>query len=283
MRRRFRRSTSDPTPDPKSDEADPSDGATPSEEADRPAEADRSDDGADGRAPSDGPGGPSFDVLLARQLERADEIVDEVGEVAGTDAHGRVDFWDHYDQAAAEAELAVVPPAAVVAIVGSLQAALPVIRRCQDRHWMGDCDVFVLTQQPLARLQGPDEPPWTAVARPSDLVAVLEEGRSDFPLLVLDVPPDLPAFVRPLVARLRDGGVGLVHYVLDGEPVDEDLATWHGELGRPSVLDLAGPVPADRVLELIERGEPVVSVAGRELSAELLLALRVERLTVDRV
>lgn len=195
------------------------------------------------------------------------------------------DFWDRYDQARAEAELAVVPPAAVVAVVGPLDAAAPVIDRCRDRHWMGQCDVFVLTQLPSI----PDHPDWTVIHRPSDLVAVLEDGGSDFPLLVLDVPCDLPAFVRPLVATLREHGVGLIHYVLDDQPADEDLATWHGELGQPSVLDLTGAVPAERVLELVDRGEPVVSVAGNDLSTELLLALRIEQAatvsfgpTVDR-
>ncbi|MEL6982063.1 MAG: hypothetical protein AAFO29_06535 [Actinomycetota bacterium] len=188
------------------------------------------------------------------------------------------DFWDRYDQAKAEAELSVVPPAAVVAVVGPLDAAIPVIDRCRDRHWMGRCDVFVLTQLPSI----PDHPDWTPLQRPSDLVAVLDEGGSDFPLLVLDVPCDLPAFVRPLVGTLRERGVGLIHYVLDDQPVDEDLATWHGELGQPSVLDLTGAVPADRVLELVDRGEPVVSVAGNDLSTELLLALRIERAATER-
>jgi len=91
---------------------------------------------------------------------------------------------------------------------------------------------------------------------------------------VLDIPQELPSFVRPLVARLRDGGVGLVRYVLDGDPDDEDLATWHGELGRPSVLDLASAVEPRRVLELLDRGEPVASVAGMAITTELLLALR---------
>lgn len=189
------------------------------------------------------------------------------------------DFWDHYDLAKAEAELAQVPPAAVVAVVGPLDAVIPVVERCRDRHWMGDCDVFVLTQRRIVA----DQPGWNVVGQPSELVAVLEDGGSDFPLLVLDVPCDLPAFVRPLVAHLRERGVGLVHYVLDDDPADEDLATWHGELGRPSVLDLAGSIEASRVLELVDRGEPVVSVAGQDLSTELLLALRVETAAENQI
>ena len=116
-------------------------------------------------------------------------------------------------------------------IVGSLDIAIPVAQRCLAGHWVSDCDVFVLTE--LDHL--PAEPTWQTLHRPSDVVAVLEDGRSDFPLLVLDIPRELPAWVRPLVARLRESGVGRVHYVLDDDPSDEDLATWHGELGRPKI------------------------------------------------
>ena len=179
-------------------------------------------------------------------------------------------FWDRYDRAAAAADLFAVPPAAVTAVIGPLDVAVPVARRCLERHWVSDCEVFVLTDRPHV----PGEPSWKVLSRPSEVVAVLEEGLSDFPLIVLDIPRELPAFVRPLVARLRNGGVGLVHYVLDGDPDDEDLATWHGELGRPAVLDLAAAVEPGRVLELLGRGEPVAGVAGMAITTELLLAMR---------
>ncbi|MGI9611547.1 MAG: hypothetical protein ACR2QO_01470 [Acidimicrobiales bacterium] len=186
----------------------------------------------------------------------------------------QVGFWDRYDEATASAGLFSVPPAAVTVVVGSLDVAVPVAQRCRAGHWISECDVFVLTEQEHLAA----EPTWHTVARPSDVVAVLEEGRSDFPLIVLDIPRELPAWVRPLVSRLREGGVGLVHYVLDDDPNDEDLATWHGELGRPAVLDLARPVAPDRVLELLDRGEPIASVAGMPITTELLLALRLANL-----
>lgn len=252
-------------------------------------------------------GRPSFDDLLAERLaesadavepsvpetvepaipEIAETTIPEIAELAVVDAPvhnppaedvaprpappGR--FWDHFDRAAAEAELAAIPPASVIAVVGPIEASAPVVANCREHHWMRSaCDVFVLTK----RRRLPEFPSWTIVDQPSDLVAVLDDGRSDFPILVIDVPADLPAFVRPLVKRLRDGGVGLVHYVLDGDPDDEDLATWYGEIGQPSVLDLASPVAPARVLDLFDRGDPVVSVAGRPLTAELLLAFRAD-------
>ncbi len=182
----------------------------------------------------------------------------------------QTDFWDRYDEAAAAADLFAVPPAAVTAVIGPLEVAIGIAKRCQADHWAGSCDVFVLTE----RADVPGEPTWTTLGRPSDVVAILEEGRSDFPLIVLDIQRELPAWVRPLVVRLRESGLGLVHYVLDDDPNDEDLATWHGELGRPSVLDLAAHLEPDRVLELLDRGEPIASVAGQPISTDLLLALR---------
>ncbi len=182
----------------------------------------------------------------------------------------QTDFWDRYDEAAAAANLFSVPPAAITVIIGPLDVAIGVAQRCRAGHWVSECDVYVLTD----RAEIAEEPSWTPLRRPSDVVAVLENGESDFPLIVLDIQRELPAWVRPLVVRLRDSGVGLVHYVLDDDPSDEDLATWHGELGRPSVLDLAAYVAPDRVLQLLDKGEPIASVAGMPISTDLLLALR---------
>lgn len=193
--------------------------------------------------------------------------------VRGSTGFAQCNFWDRFEEATASAELFTVPPAAITVVIGALEVAVPVAERCQAGHWVSECDVFVLTEQDYV----PGQPTWTPVRRPSDVVAVIEDGQSDFPLLVIDVPRELPAWVRPLVSRLRAGGVGLVHYVLRGDPSDEDLATWHGELGRPAVLDLASPVPPGRVVELLDRGEPVSSVAGMSISTELLLALRLNR------
>ncbi|MGH1492430.1 MAG: hypothetical protein ACRBK7_24085 [Acidimicrobiales bacterium] len=179
-------------------------------------------------------------------------------------------FWDRFDEASAAANLFSVPPAAITVVIGPLEVSIGVARRCSARHWVGECEVFVLTD----RANVPGEPTWNILRRPSDVVQVLENGESDFPLIVLDIQRELPAWVRPLVARLRQSGVGLVHYVLDDDPSDEDLATWHGELGRPSVLDLAAYVAPERINTLLDRGEPIASVAGMPISTDLLLALR---------
>lgn len=179
-------------------------------------------------------------------------------------------FWDRYDEATASAELFAVPPAAITAIVGALHVATPVADRCRASHWVSECDVYVLTSRP----ELVEDPSWKILKRPSDVVTLLDDGLSDFPLIVVDIPRELPTWIRPLTSRLRSGGVGLVRYVLDDDPSDEDLATWHGELGRPSVLDLVAAVPPARVLDLLDRGEPVASVGGMPITADLLMALR---------
>lgn len=186
--------------------------------------------------------------------------------------HVDVDFWAMYDEARAVADLLDVPPTSTVAVIGSLEVAMPAARRCRSRHWINDDDVFVLTGRP----DFVDEPSWNVIDDEEELVAVLEGSSYPSAMLVIDVPGELPRTLRALVERLRDAGLALVRYVLDGDPSDEDLATWHGELGRPSALDLAGTVKPERVLELLERAEPVASIAGVPVTAELILALRMD-------
>ncbi len=196
---------------------------------------------------------------------------------SGSGSGSAYEFWAGYDRARREAELLDLPPVALNAIVGSLPAAAPVVERCRSSHWAGDCDVYVLTARP--EVAGAD---WTVVADGRELAAVVADRQAEFPLVVVDVPPVLPAWVRPLVDELRSAGLGRIHYVLDGDPTDEDLATWHGEIGRPAVLDLVGAPPPHRVLELVDRGEPIASIAGVAMSADLLFALRIEVTTSAR-
>ncbi|MDH5289940.1 MAG: hypothetical protein OEY41_08070 [Acidimicrobiia bacterium] len=182
-----------------------------------------------------------------------------------------LEFWAGYDRACREAELLDLPPVALNAIVGPLPAAVPVVERCRSGHWAGACDVYALSARPEAA--GAD---WTVVTDGWELAAIVADRQAEFPLVVIDVPPLLPGWVRPLLDELRQAGLGRIHYVLDGDPTDEDLATWHGEIGRPAVLDLVGAPPPHRVLELVDRGEPIASIAGVAMSADLLFALRIE-------
>jgi hypothetical protein len=248
-----------------------------------------SDGGAADGADDAGHEGARFAAVLADAIDEHDRV--ELQRVAsaggarppalpapgspprlGDEAGPGAGFWERFARARADAELFDIPPVAVTAIVGSLPSLLPVARRCASQHWAGACEVFALTSQP----EIVDEPEWQVVGRGSDLVRVAEQRQADFPLLVIDVPAELPMWVRPLLERLRRSGLGLVHYVLDGDPTDEDLATWHGQVGRPSVLDLLSAVRPHRALDLLDRGEPIASIAGVPVSAALLLALRSE-------
>ena len=219
---------------------------------------------------------PEFDTVLDRQLTEpspAFVVLPTEAEPDHTPPPVGVDFWARHDEAKAAADLFDVPPADIIAIVGPLDAAFVVARRCLDHHWDHRCAVSVLTNR---RQLAVDR--WEVLAGPNDLVRALTERGARTPMLIIDVPSELPPWLQPLTARLRREGLDLVRYVLDGHPTDEDLASWHGTLGRPSVLDLTGPVDPDRVVELLERGEPIASVAGSQITAELLLALDLELL-----
>jgi hypothetical protein len=154
-----------------------------------------------------------------------------------------------------------------VGVVGPLGAALPVVRRLRREAEAG-CEVVVLS----SRAELVCEPSWTLVRNGARLAEAIH--RPGPALVLIDVAASLPAWVGPLVARLRRAGLGLVHYAHDGDPSDADLATARAVLGQPLVVDLAAPVEPDRLVELIDLGEPVASVRGRPLTAELVVAAR---------
>lgn len=237
-------------------------------------------DGSESDGTDDSDGSEPEDQGRAPEVTGVDETrTDDEPSTHGPVRHPTVvDFWASYDEARAAADLFAVPPAAVIAVVGPLESVAGVVDRVRRRHWDGDSKVVLLTDRAdgASNLDQADPTPWTIVRRPDDLVATLDHDPGDAPVLVVDVPGELPSWMHGLISSLRGAGLGLVHYVLDGHPTDEDLATWHGQLGRPSVLDLAAPIEPARVVELLDRGEPIASIGGIELSAELLLALKTE-------
>ena len=190
------------------------------------------------------------------------------------------DFWRRVARAEARADLLTVPAVAVTVVVGPLSAAVPVARACQQRHWTEACEVVMLGDQTAMSGEGS----WTLVDDPEELVAAAAGEREGFPLLVVDGGSG-PSAVAPVLAELRAAGAGLVRCALPGHPTDEDLATWTGQVGRPSVIDLVTPIDAGRLLALLERGEPIATVAGVDVTADLILALRLDaarRVTPDR-
>ncbi|MEM8925097.1 MAG: hypothetical protein AAGD35_16450, partial [Actinomycetota bacterium] len=192
-------------------------------------------------------------------------------EVPPPDKGTGVDFWALYTESQAMADLLDVPPTPVVAVVGPLEVAMTVARRCRSRHWIDGDSIVVHTE----RHDLVDEPSWE-VLDDEALGRRLDEGGRPSAMFVIDAPGELTPDVTRIVRRLRADGPTLVHYVLDAEPSDDELATWHSRIGRPAVLDLFGPVDPARALALLDRGEPVASIAGVPVTAELIQALRID-------
>ncbi|MEM7339743.1 MAG: hypothetical protein AAF467_13905 [Actinomycetota bacterium] len=180
------------------------------------------------------------------------------------------DFWSDYANAAREAELFQLPAASAVAIVGPVADVEPTVARHRDQGGP-DRPVFVYTTGPnMAGVEG-----WTRLRRANDLLVALDRFADRGPILVIDAKDVEPDEVDGLIHELRRRGVELVHLVVDQpDPSPEDLATWLGLVGQPSVVDLVFPLAPGRVVDLIDRGEPIASVAGVPISGPLLFALR---------
>jgi hypothetical protein len=186
---------------------------------------------------------------------------------------GELGFWA--ELARTRAELESLPPASAstvpsttVAVVGSLRAAVPVVRRLQRDLGPGPVPVVVLS--PRAELVC--EAGWTLVRSGARLAEATH--RPERTVLVIDADPPLPRWVGPLVARLRRAGLGLVHHALEEAPDDGELTVAAKVLGQPLALDLASPMEPARLVDLVSCGHRLASVRGVPLSAEVVVAAR---------
>jgi hypothetical protein len=181
-------------------------------------------------------------------------------------------FWDRL--ATVQTEIGRREPALapVTGIVGPLAAAVPIARQALDRRRAGDCEVAVLTK----RAEIVSEPGWQLVRDGFRLAELVSAGTHRFLVIVIDTGPELAPWVGPLLRRLREAGMGLVRHAVDGAPCDAELAACSELLGHPLVFDLVQPVGPARVLELVERGDPIASVGGVPLTAELVVAMQAE-------
>ena len=179
-------------------------------------------------------------------------------------------FWVHLQQTR-DALRAFVPPATrLVVVVGPLALTVPVVRRLQCRHRLAPDDVTVLT----SRAEIVSEPSWHLVRSGRQLVEAAR-ARADQPaLLVMDAPIELPIWVAPLLTRLRATGLDLVRYIVPGSPAPDDLIRFWTGPDEPYVIDLVSRVQPSLLVQLVEHDHPVATVAGVELSAELLVAMR---------
>jgi len=183
------------------------------------------------------------------------------------------DFWARYERA--QNDIALLNPATAMmrAVVGSFEDVRPVVERMIAGSSPGQPapSVVALTSRPHRARND-----WTVLSDQDELVAAARGYDGSATIFAVDVPYGLEPWLAPTVLGLRKAGVELVHYLLPGSSTDEDLATWHGEIGRPAALELTTEVEPGRAIELVDRGEPLVSIAGTPITAALLVALRSE-------
>lgn len=180
------------------------------------------------------------------------------------------DFWLRLQRG--QHELASFMPLAstLVATIGPLSLTTPIVRRLRTQPGLESADVIVLTD----RAEIVSEPSWKLVRSGHQLVDVVTEQR-DWPTLILiDVPVELPNWVAPLENRLRIAGVGLFRYAVPGNPTADQLDDYRLGSDVPYVIDLISRVRPEDLVDFVAKRHPIASVAGADLNAELLLAMR---------
>ena len=197
-----------------------------------------------------------------------------------SDEHARTSaFWLELQRA--QHELASFMPldSPFVAVLGPLDLTTAVVRRLRSGPQLGSAEVVVLTDRAgIVR-----EPSWELVRSGHQLVdAAVRRARGvtghpafeSASVLLIDVPVERPNWVAPLQNRLRTAGVGLFRHVIPGQPTVHDLEAHRQGSDVPYVIDLVSRVQPESVVRFIEDRHPIASVAGAELTAELLVALR---------
>ncbi len=183
---------------------------------------------------------------------------------------GSAGFWLELQRA--QHELASFMPLASpsVAVIGPLALTTATVRRLRGGAGFGSAEVIALTD----RAEIVSEPSWQLVRSGHQLVEVAQERRDWPTILLVDVPVELPNWVAPLQHRLRMAGVGLFRYAVPGTPSAERLDAYRLACDVPYALDLVSRVEPQRLVDIIAQRHPVASVAGTDLNAELLVALR---------
>ncbi len=179
-------------------------------------------------------------------------------------------FWGELQDI--EAELAGFMPvaSAFIATIGPLSLTTPIVRRLRAQPGLESADVVVLTN----RTEIVSEQQWKLVRSGNRLIDEAKD-RGDRPtILVIDVPVELPNWVAPLQSHLRMAGVGLFRYAVPGEPDGEKLDQYRLASDVPYVLDLVSRSDAADLVDFIEKRHPIASVAGADVTPELLSALR---------
>ena len=252
------------------------------------------DQGQSGPPPAPAPVAPAPAAPLPTGAEQATDRAPD------RSRSRRSTFWARLDEAEAELDSFVPDRPGVTAVVGPLPLATAVVRRLADSIDDRPVDVVVLTDRAgivsepswrlvrtgnrlvrlvLRRFEGPSTDPTedgVDLDQDSESVAV---GDPQTPLMIVidvpgDAPADLPSWVTGLQHRLRAAGVGLFRYAVSGRPSGSELERYRQGSDVPYAIDLTARVDPARVVELVADRHPIVSVAGTDLTPELLVALR---------
>lgn len=179
-------------------------------------------------------------------------------------------FWLRLRRTKRELDASLPPDTDVRAVVGPLALTTPVVRLLQCQHRLDPSDVIVLT----SRAEIVSEPGWQLVRSSHQMVEAAQDRDRRPTLLVIDVPVELPVWVAPLLDRLRRAGLGLVRYAVPGTPAERHLLGYRDQANLPYVIDLVSRIRPAELARMFDEGHPIATIAGSELNAELLMALR---------
>lgn len=187
------------------------------------------------------------------------------------------EFWVRLQQTQHELKSFMPMASHSVATIGPLSLTTPIVGRLRSRPELEAADVIVLTD----RAEIVSEPSWELVRSGNQLLDRVKENANRQTIVLIDVPVELPNWVAPLENRLRMAGVGLFRYAVASIPTVDQLERYRLCSDVPYVLDLVSRVEPTDLVEFVALRHPVSSVAGADLNAELLMAMR-EQAGVER-
>lgn len=186
----------------------------------------------------------------------------------------RPDFWSRMALAREEVALYQLPESKVTAIIGPLDLALPIARRCQQNEWIGIENLAVLS--PRSSIAG--VPSWQTVSRVDDLHWAMNEWRATQRrgIVVVDTKEIDADQLLVLIGQLRKNGADMVRIALPPDLEISAFTKMSREIGEPIAVDLPAGTSPEAVLNALDQGLRLGSIGGFSLTAELLVALRSE-------